>query len=75
MGRKMDKIFDSASKITGMFVFAAIWAYLVSAEGFFPGTVLGWIPAAVLGVVSCFLAPLLWLVVAAVILLALMGIL
>jgi hypothetical protein len=53
--------------ITFFLVFIGTWIYCIAAYGFLLGVGLGWLPAAICGMLAGLLWPLLWLAVAGVI--------
>jgi hypothetical protein len=57
-----DEFYTGCGFIVGGLVFLACWAYAVATYGFFLGVGLGWLPAAVIGVIAGFVWPAIALV-------------
>lgn len=66
-GSGLATFYAGLSGLVGIVVFLAGWVYAIATYGFLVGVALGWIPAAIVGVVSAVLWPiLLGLIVVAV---------
>jgi len=63
--------YGAGAKITFWPVFLGTWIYCIATYGFLLGVGLGWLPAAIVGVIAGLLWPLIALAIAGIILLVL----
>lgn len=66
-----DQFYKAGFFITAIITFVGCWIYCIYTYGFFLGVGLGWLPALITAVIAGFLWPLIVLVIAAAIVLAL----
>lgn len=70
MDYNLQRRLTNAAIVTGLFMFCIIWTWLVATEGFLIGALLGWIPATVLGIIAYWLAPIVWIVLLLILIMA-----